>query len=228
MRDPYNLSRSLFMVTEPEGDRQALIDTVRAGIRGGVTHVIVRRPRERASDLFRATRELLPTARQQGAWKVLVHERLDVALAASADGAHLTPGSLPGEPAKRLLGPDHLLGISVHDATQAASQIAQYADYILFGHIYETPSHGDQPGRGLDALHAVVEAVDIPVIAIGGIRAEHVDEVLAAGACGVAVIRAISAARDPQAAAAELRTALDQAHHPHLIPTRRNHEDYRQ
>jgi thiamine-phosphate pyrophosphorylase len=88
----------------------------------------------------------------------------------------------------------------------------------VFGHIHETPSHPGEPGRGLDALHEVVEAVNVPVIAIGGITAENIDEVLAAGASGVAVIRAISESANPETAARELRKALDRADYPHLSP----------
>lgn len=216
MPDPHGLSRSLFMVTEPEGDRHALIETVRAGVRGGVTHVVLRRPGERASDLFQTAQELSRHVHEIATWKLLVHDRVDVALSACAQGAHLTLGSLPGRSAKRLLGTDRLMGISVHDQEEAIAARAQDADYVLFGHVYATPSHPGEAGRGLDALRAVARAVDIPVIAIGGITAERVDEVLAAGAAGVAVIGAISRDDDPEARADEIRAALDRAGNTHL------------
>ena len=224
MLDPLGLSRSLFMVTPPEGDKRKLIDTVHAGVRGGVSHVVLRRPRQSASDLLRIARELSPRHRQGAGWRLLVHERVDVALDASADGAHLRFNSIPGRFMEQLLGPDCLLGVSVHDSTQAVTACGHHLDYLMFGHIYETPSHPDTPGRGLEKLREVVEAVNIPVIAIGGVTARRVDEVLAAGASGVAVISAISSADDPEAAARELRDALDRADYPHLSSTRRTHE----
>lgn len=218
MHDPHSLSRSLFMVTEPEGDERALVDTVHAGIRGGVSHVVLRRPRQPASDLFRMAEMLSPSHGQGAAWKLLAHERADVALGTSADGMHLRLSGFSGHAAKRLLGTDRLLGISVHDPGEAVAARESCADYLMFGHIYETPSHPGEPGRGLDKLRQVVEVVDIPVIAIGGVTAHRVDEVLGAGASGVAVIRAISGAEDPEAAARELREALNRAEYPHLHP----------
>jgi thiamine-phosphate pyrophosphorylase len=218
MHDPHSLSRSLFMVTEPEGDERSLVDTVHAGIRGGVSHVVLRRPRQSSSDLFRIAHMLSASHRQGAAWKLLVHGRADVAVSTSADGMHLRLSGFSGHSAKRLLGMDRLLGISVHDSGEAAVARKRCADYLMFGHIYETPSHPGEPGRGLDELREVAEAVDIPVIAIGGVAAHRVDEVLGAGASGVAVIRAISGADDPEAAARELREALNGAEYPHLHP----------
>jgi thiamine-phosphate pyrophosphorylase len=218
MLDPQGLSRSLFMVTQPEGDMRTLVDTVYAGVRAGVSHVVLRRPLQPASDLLRIARELSPSHRQGAGWRLLVHERVDVALPASADGVHLRHSSVPGRFVRQLLGSDRLLGISVHDTREAVAACEHHADYLMFGHIYETPSHPGTPGRGLEKLREVIEAVDIPVIAIGGVTARRVDEVLAAGASGVAVISAISGARDPEAAARDLRDALDRTESPHLSP----------
>lgn len=214
--DPYDLSRSLFMVTEPESDNPALIETVHAAVQGGVTHVVLRRPQETARNLFQVSQVLAASLREEERGALLVHERVDIALAAFAHGAHLTLNSLPGKPAKHLLGEDCLMGISVHDSKEAVAASLQFADYLLFGHVYETPSHPGEVGRGLAALRHVVDALEIPVIAIGGITVDRVDEVLAAGASGVAVIRAISGADDPESAARELRVVLDQADYPHL------------
>ena len=216
MQDRHGLSRSLFMVTEPEGDLPALVDAVHAGVRGGVSHVVLRRPRQSARDLFHVAQDLSPSRCGRTAWKLLVHERVDVALAAPAQGVHLTLNSLPGRQAKDLLGAEGLLGISVHSLGDVDAAHAECTDYAMFGHVFETPSHPGEPGRGLDALRGVVQAADIPVIAIGGITAERVDAVLATGASGVAVISAISGAADPEAAARELRDALDRADYPHL------------
>jgi thiamine-phosphate pyrophosphorylase len=214
----HDLSRSLFMLTEPAGSYDEMMARAGAGIRGGVTHVVLRRPNDPASELFRAAQQLSPTFRDGATWSLLVHERVDVALAAHAQGSHLRLNSLPGGPARHLLGDDRLMGVSVHNRGQATAAILQDADYVMFGHVYETPSYPGQPGRGLDMLREVVDAVNVPVIAIGGITAESVDEVLAVGASGVAVIRAIGAAEDPEAAASELREALDRADYPHLSP----------
>jgi thiamine-phosphate diphosphorylase len=211
-----HLSRSLFMVTEPLGPHDEMLARIGAGIRGGVTHVVLRRPNDPASELYRVAAQISLAFRDDASWKMLVHECLDVALAANACGAHLRLSSLSKGSAKQLLGNDRLLGVSVHALRQAVSACEQGADYVMFGHIYDTPSHPGQPGRGLNALRAVVASVGIPVIAIGGITVENVDDVLSAGASGVAVIRAISGSDDPEVAASALRNALDRAGYPHL------------
>jgi thiamine-phosphate pyrophosphorylase len=149
--------------------------------------------------------------------RVLVHDRVDVALATHADGAMLRLNGIPGGPVKEmLLGKERMLGISVHTLGQARSAHLQKADFVVLGSIYETASHPGKSGLGLEELTFIVENTYLPVIAIGGITAERVDEVLAAGASGVAVIRAISRADDPEAAARELRQAIDAADYPHL------------
>lgn len=208
------------MLTDPDEPHDTMMEHLVSGIRGGATHVVLRRVKASANSLYADATTVCSTFREDATWNVLVHDRVDVALAAHAQGAHLARGGLPGGPAKWLLGDDRILGVSVHKVGQATSAFLQKADYVMFGHVYETPSHSGQPGRGLDVLREVVEAVPIPVIAIGGITAERVDDVLATGAQGIAVIRAISAADDPEAAARALREALDRADYPHLeLPT---------
>jgi thiamine-phosphate pyrophosphorylase len=109
-----------------------------------------------------------------------------------------------------------MLGISVHTLVEAQSAERLKADFVILGNVYETESHPGKPGVGLDLLAHIVENTILPVIAIGGITAERVNEVLAAGASGVAVIRAVSRADDPELAARGLREALDAADYPHL------------
>ena len=226
MADPFALSRSLFVITDPDQDHDAVHGHLSAGIRGGATHVLIRRPSASASELYSMASTLCPTYRKDATWRVIVHERVDVALAAHAQGAHLNRDGLPVGPAKNLLGEKRMLGVSTHSTGQAVAASLQQADYVLFGHIYDTPSHPKEPGRGLDALREVVKAVDIPVIAVGGITPDRIDDVLAAGASGVAVIRSISEADDPARATRALRVALDGADYPHLSRQWRTNESH--
>lgn len=158
-------------------------------------------------NLARQIKQVLP-----GTTRLLVNDRLDVALAAGADGVHLGENSLPPAAARRILGPDKILGVSVHSPDSAIQAAAAGADYLLFGHIFPTASKAGLPPRGLAALEQVVASVDIPVIALGGITVHRVAGCLAAGAGGVAVMSAVMAARDPAAAVAALRQALDREH----------------
>ena len=218
----FNLSRSLFMITEPTGQAVRMLAQIRAGIHGGVTHVLLRRPNDPARDLYRVATTISAAWSEGAPWRLLVHERIDVAVAAGAQGAHLRLDSLPVGPARALLGSGRMLGYSVHTRDETTAAVRRGADYVLFGHVFSTASHPGQPGRGLDALReAVAAAAGIPVVAVGGITPQNVDDVLSAGASGVAVIRAISGASDAEAAARALREALDRADYCHLNPKRR-------
>ena len=133
---------------------------------------------------------------------LFVNDRIDVALAAGADGVQLGTGSVPVEVARRLLPPGALVGVSTHAPGEAATA----ADFALFGPVWETPSKAG--AQGAARLGDAVRAAAIPVLAIGGVTAERVPAVRAAGAAGVAVIRAILAAPDPGAATRVLLAAL--------------------
>ncbi len=140
---------------------------------------------------------------------LVVNDRLDVALLCEADGVHCPEEGLPLEEARRLLGGGRLLGRSVHSVAAAQQAVSAGADYLVFGHVFETASKPGLPSRGLETLHAVVRAVSAPVIAIGGVTLERVPAVRAAGAYGVAVIRGILEASDPAATARAYREALE-------------------
>jgi len=156
--------------------------------------------------------ELLPLARRlravtEGRALLLVNGPLEVALACNADGVHL-PEAAPmvERPARPFL-----VGRSVHSAEAARRAEAEGADYIVAGPVYETRSHAGVEPAGLALIEEIAAAVRVPVLAIGGITTERVEEVVRAGASGVAVISAVLAQPDPLAAAEALRRALDAA-----------------
>jgi thiamine-phosphate pyrophosphorylase len=142
---------------------------------------------------------------ERSATRILVNDRVDVALAENADGVHLGESSMPvAEVArfvKRTASPaEFLLGVSCHSIEGARSAAADGAVYIFFGPIFATPSKA-QFGRpqGLERLAEVCRAVSIPVVAIGGITLDNVDACLTAGAAGIAAIRLFQNSRDPAA-----------------------------
>lgn len=141
--------------------------------------------------------------------RLLINDRLDVALAAGADGVHLGENSLPPAVARRLLGPEKIMGVSVHSVTAAREAEKAGADYLLFGHIFPTTSKEGIPPRGVGSLREVVASVGIPIIALGGINAANARQCLAAGVRGVAVMSAVMAAPDPARAVAELKQTLN-------------------
>ena len=184
-----------------------LVERVRAGIAGGVNVVQLRAKGLPAGDLFALAWHLRRAT--QGRALLIVNDRVDVALAVGADGAHLPENGLPVESARRLLGENMLLGCAAHSVRRAAQSAVLGADYVQLGTLYATDS---KPGRAPAGPQLVGDvaaaAVDIPVIGVGGITARNAAEVMAAGARGVAVIGALLDAPDTAAAARGLIRAL--------------------
>jgi len=172
----------------------------------------LRGPRTDGATLFGLAQALLPAARRSGTL-LFVNDRLDVALAVGADGAHVGHRSVGVRVARDLLGDRCWLGASVRDATEAARATAEGADYVFLGTIFATPSHPGEAGMGLEGLTAVAgtTAKQFHVVAIGGIDAARVAEVLGAGAYGIAVVRGIWDNRDPAAAVGLYKDAIASA-----------------
>jgi thiamine-phosphate pyrophosphorylase len=189
-----------------------LSHVVQEALLGGIDCVQVREKSGPARELYETVLELLPLARETGG-NLLVNDRVDVALASGADGVHLAAKSLPPEVARELLGEKPLLGCSVHGLRAAREAVGAGADYVTFGHVYPTTSKPGLPPRGVRELAEIVESVEVPVLAIGGVDESNVHEVLATGASGIAVISTIMTARDPRLAAKRLRQALDSSPH---------------
>jgi len=197
----------IHLITDRKSAGTSLIGTVAAALGSGVDWVQVREKTGPARELYETTQEIMPLARQNGAG-VMVNDRIDVALAAGAGGVHLAGKSLPPRVARELLG-DLLLGASVHGLKEAREAVDGGVDYVTFGHVYPTSSKPGLPPRGVLQLAEVVKSVDVPVLAIGGIDASNVEEVLRTGCAGIAVISAVLAAEDPDSATRRLRRAVD-------------------
>jgi thiamine-phosphate pyrophosphorylase len=156
--------------------------------------------------LFELAGELRNLTRIYGA-KLLINDRIDIALAVGADGVHLGRAGIPVPVARRILGSSEILGYSAHSGDEAVQAERDGADFITFGPVYATPSkvaYGEP--TGLERLADVVRSLNIPVFALGGVKISSAHEVLAAGARGIALISGIIAASDP---AAETEALLD-------------------
>ena len=202
----------LHLVTETRRSPDELIRAVAFALDGGVDWVQLRDKSASAASLFAEATELLRVAHQHGA-QLAINDRLDVALAVGAEGVHLAGQSLPVDAAVRLAAGRLVVGRSVHGMAEAISAAAAGAEYVTFGHVFPTTTHPGLPPRGLTELAQIVETVDVPVLAIGGITVDNLNDVLATGCAGVAVISAILSDPDPSLAAARLRSALDASRH---------------
>lgn len=180
-------------------------------LRGGADMIQLRDKTGDLRNLLRQAVSIQALCRAQGAL-FIVNDRVDLALAAGADGAHVGQDDLPAEAARRLLGPGRLLGVSTHSPVQARAAEKAGADYIGFGPMFLTGTKdtGYAP-QGLTALREVRRATRLPILAIGGISLENVGEVIQAGATAPAVISAVVAAPDIAAAAALFRQRVASA-----------------
>jgi thiamine-phosphate pyrophosphorylase len=188
---------------------RALEEAVSAAVDGGVTVVQLREKDLPAAELYDLAVTVHAVVRGRALF--VVNDRADVALAAGADGVHLPERGLPVRKARELAGGSCIIGRSVHSAEAALRAVDEGADYVQAGAVYETASKpGAAPG-GLDLVRQVRDAVEVPVVAVGGVTAQRARELIDAGADGLAVIGAILDAPDVRAAAAALRAALDEA-----------------
>jgi thiamine-phosphate pyrophosphorylase len=141
----------------------------------------------------------------------IVNDRVDVAIAAGADGVHLGQDDLPTHDARRQLGPGALIGLSTHSEDQILASATSAADYIAVGPVHATPTKPGRPAVGNPLVRFAAASSARPFFAIGGIDASTVPETIAAGARRVAVVRAITEADDPVEAARTMRALLDEA-----------------
>ncbi len=197
----------LIVVTDADCGGRDLVDVVRAALRGGAPAIQLRMKDGAARDMVEMAQALLAETRPAGAL-LFVNDRVDVAVIAGADGAHVGQDDLPVAAARRVSPPGFLLGVSAESVELALQAEAEGADYVGVGPVYATGSKADAGEPiGLERIAEVAAAVKIPVVGIGGIAVGNARAVVESGAAGVAVISAVMRADDPESAARELLRA---------------------
>jgi thiamine-phosphate pyrophosphorylase len=204
----------LYAIIDPDrSGGHALADLTRLVAAGGATLVQLR---DKHSD----TRKMVERARVikqalPAGIPLLINDRVDVALAAGADGVHIGQDDMTADDARRLLGPDAIIGLSIKSVAHAKAAPIEFLNYVAIGGVFETTSKNNpDPAVGLAGLQSIAAAFRhraprLPICAIAGIHAGNAPEVIAAGADGVSVISALSLADDPADAARRLRAAVD-------------------
>ena len=189
--------------------RLGLVATVRAAVDGGVTIVQLRDKQASDDDMIALARALRAGLAPLGV-PLIVNDRPWVAKAAHADGVHVGQDDGDSRAARRLLGPDAIVGLSVTRASEVGTVDAGVVDYVGLGPVFASATKADAAlPLGVDGLREVGATLPVPFVAIGGIDAANAGAVIAAGAVGIAVVSAICAAPDPRASAAVLRAAVD-------------------
>ncbi|GAA2078407.1 thiamine phosphate synthase [Streptomyces albiaxialis] len=199
----------LYLCTDARKDRGDLPAFLDAALAGGVDIVQLRDKGMEAAEELEHLAVLAEACRRHGTL-LAVNDRADVAHAAGADVLHLGQGDLPVPAARKLLGDDVLIGRSTHSAAEADAATSEPGvDYFCTGPCWPTPTKPGRPAPGLDLVrHTAARAPERPWFAIGGIDADNLGEVLDAGARRVVVVRAITEADDPGAAAAHMAGRL--------------------
>jgi thiamine-phosphate pyrophosphorylase len=203
---------SVMLVTDlaVAGSAGRLVGIVEAAVRGGVNMVQLREKHLPSGELL-ALAERLRTATRDRTL-LFVNDHIDIALACGADGVQLGEMSLSVQAARQTIGTrGMLIGRSVHSAQSASDAQNGGADLLVAGTIYPSQTHAGEAASGVSLIRDIVQRVQVPMLGIGGITAANAAEVIAAGASGVAVIRELLAANDPEAATRALRQAVQRA-----------------
>ncbi len=208
---------TLYLCTDARRERGDLAEFAEAALAGGVDIVQLRdkgSPGEQRFGPLEARQELealevLADAARRHDALLAVNDRADIAVAAAADVLHLGQDDLPLPVARDIIGPGPVIGRSTHEVAQVHAAAREAVDYFCVGPCWPTPTKPGRPSPGLDLVRATVElATNKPWFAIGGIDEQRLPEVLAAGASRIVVVRAITAADDPRAAAQRLKARL--------------------
>lgn len=184
------------------------VELARLAIRGGADTIQFRQKSGATRDMIDIARQLKQLCAEVNV-TFIVNDRVDVAIAAEADGVHLGHEDFPIPLARELLGKSRIIGGSAVTLEEAQKCLAEGADYIGFGPVYPTTSKADAgPVTGIGLLKQAVEAIPLPIIAIGGINAENTPEVVRSGAHGIAVVAAVCCQENPEQATRALYQAL--------------------
>ena len=204
---PLFQSRLLLVTDRHQTKGRSLISVLQGVLNVGSPAIQLRERDLSATDLLELAREVQRFTSQRDS-QLVVNDRVDVALSLDEVGVHLRSNSLPVNVARRLLGPQRLLGVSAHSMDEAMRAEGEGADYVVLGPVYDTPSkHAFGPPLGLSKLEEICRVVRVPIIGIGGITVDRARDVRRAGAFGVAVITAILGADDVKEAT---RALLDE------------------
>jgi thiamine-phosphate pyrophosphorylase len=205
--DPARLAEArLYFVTDASTGEHVL----REALAGGVDVLQLREKDASDDEILAAAQTFRAVCTEHGAI-FIVNDRPDLAIAARADGVHVGQDDDAVASIRARVGSQMLIGLSTHSREQLAAALETDADYVCVGPVYATPTKPDYPAVGLELVRHAAATVERPWFAIGGIDGKNVREVAAAGAARIVVVRAIRDAPEPRAAAAGLRTAVEEA-----------------
>lgn len=199
---------SLYLVTDRDllGSKD-LAATVEEAIRGGVTMVQIREKNLSTLEFYQLALVIKDITQKQGI-PFIVNDRVDIALAVDADGVHIGQDDMPLSAARKLLGLNKIIGVSVASLEQALAAQHEGADYLGIGAVFPTKTKDDADTVSLEELRLIKSKIMLPIVAIGGINKNNIHNVMGTGVDGAAVVSAIIACSDPYEAACNLRKLM--------------------
>lgn len=198
-----NIDLSLYLVTDKSDDVEKFLNTIEEAIKGGVTVVQIREKTADTLDFYNLALKVKEITAKYNI-PLIINDRVDIALAIDADGVHVGQSDMPCDITRKLIGEDKILGVSASTIDEAQKAENDGADYIGTGAVFPTATKDDAPSVTKEELKEVVDSIEIPVVAIGGISLENAHELTDTGIAGLSVVSAIMSADNPKKASEEL------------------------
>lgn len=198
-----NVDLSLYLVTDNNDNEEKFLKTIEEAILGGVTVVQIREKTADTLDFYNLALKVKEITTKYNV-DLIINDRVDVALAIDADGVHVGQSDMPCDITRKLIGKDKILGVSAATIEEAKRAEKDGADYIGTGAVFPTTTKDDAPSITKQDLIDIVNSINIPVVAIGGITLKNASELTDTGIAGLSVVSAIMDADNPKKASEEL------------------------
>ena len=194
---------SLYLVTDNSDNVEKFLNTIEEGIKGGVSVVQIREKTAETLDFYNLALKVKEITAKYNV-PLIINDRVDVALAIDADGVHVGQSDMPCDVTRKLIGNDKILGVSAATIEEAKKAEKDGADYIGTGAVFPTATKDDAPSITKQDLKDVVESINIPVVALGGITLVNAHELTDTGIAGLSVVSAIMSSENPKKSSEEL------------------------
>ena len=204
-----NIDLSLYLVTDKSDDVEKFLKTIEEAIKGGVTVVQIREKTAETLDFYNLALKVKEITTKYGV-PLIINDRVDVALAIDADGIHVGQSDMPCDITRKLIGDDKILGVSAATIPEAKKAQEDGADYIGTGAVFPTATKDDAPKITKKDLKEIANSIDIPVVAIGGINLNNVNELKDTDIAGISVVSAIMSSDNPKKSSEELLKIFNQ------------------
>ena len=198
-----NIDLTLYLVTDKSDDVEKFLKTIEEAIKGGVSVVQIREKTADTLDFYNLALKVKKITEKYDV-PLIINDRVDVALAIDADGVHVGQSDMPCDVTRALVGPDKIVGVSAATIEEARKAESDGADYIGTGAVFPTATKDDAPKITKKDLKEIVESINIPVVAIGGITLDNAHELTDTGIAGLSVVSAIMSSENPKKSSEEL------------------------